>query len=221
VIIKALLANGVTLRLGSAKLTNVPEADATLHSYEAKIIQDSQVKISTTRTADQMSFEAENVDKELGLTINNVATVLVGAKVICSKVFAESGSAPGHLWESKVLLTGEIASIDNTEEVVSIKIVSDTAPGVAFIASRPVQAKCPLVFKGTACGYVGSLTTCNKLYESAGGCSGRTNTHRFGGVIIKGELPEIINGDVDTTVGNGDRHGPNTTYPDYYSHKMS
>jgi hypothetical protein len=415
VIIKAILPDGTTLRLGSATLSNIPEPDTNQYSYVAKIINDSQVKISTTRTADQMSFNAENVDKELGLTLNNTNTVLTGAKVTCSKVFTQIENAvnplnfnpvlwydiaklralpnsvvatlpdlsaanhdaiatgspiykvrkingraaieltpsdyftindsfvmkhifamfiganstfdkgsiigsnteanrlfgfadnttqmdspfpiavrknggvitspfdlvdietpmflniktnnptavrpyyinsmegfktefflteligfeqdldatseqaieayfatkygqplpytPTRTWESKVLLTGEIAHVDATAEEVSIKIVSDTAPNVAFIATRQVQKHCPLIFKGEACGYSGPLTTCNKVYESEDGCSGRQNQHRFGGVVVKGELGRIIHGGLDVDV-EGDERFPRRTYND-------
>jgi hypothetical protein len=204
VIIKATLSDGTILRLGDATLYNVPEAgDVLLYGYEAKIVQDAQVKISTTRTADQATITAENVDKELGLTINNVNTVLLGAKVTCCKVFSEINNLPpvSKVWESKVLLIGEIAFVDVTEDEVTIKIVSDTAPNVAFIAAREVGNKCPLIFKGVACGYSGPLTTCNKLYQSDGGCSGRANQHRFGGVVETGELTSIIRGGLDTEIG--------------------
>ncbi len=319
VIIKAILANGTILRLGSATLTDVIEPDTLGYAYEAKIVKDSQVRISTTRTADQMSIEAENVDKVLGLTLNDINTVLSGARVVCSKVFTNiptkvaasgiisfplvpnnndtvaingvvwtfktssptgnqvlingtSGSAVNlaaaltasklpkvymadyvkltspinrvvatyklkgeegnsftlaksgtqitvsgatltgggitpKVWDSKVLLTGEISYAEANPETMTIKIVSDTAPNVAFISNRPVQTHCPLIFKGFACGYTGSLTTCNKVYESVDGCSGRENQERFGGAVVKGELPQIIPGDIDTDVFDIDRRG--------------
>jgi hypothetical protein len=165
-----------------------------------------------------MTFEAENVDKALGLTLNNVTSSLLGAKVRCCKVFSDTEvSIP---WESKVLLIGEIAYVDATTEIVSIKIVSDTAPNVAFIATRPIQTKCPLIFKGVACGYSGSLTTCNKVYESTDGCAGRSNQHRFGGVVIRGELPTPIPGGIDTDVNDPYRYKNGDTYPDPWNGRV-
>ncbi|NDC10516.1 MAG: hypothetical protein EBZ75_14490, partial [Oxalobacteraceae bacterium] len=46
----------------------------------------------------------------------------------------------------------------------------------------------------TECGYSGALTTCNKLYTDADGCSGRSNQHRFGGFPLR--LPEASIGAV-------------------------
>lgn len=409
VIIKAKLLNGETIRLGSAKLANVPEPDGNQYAYEAKIIKDSEVRQTTTQGANQASIDAENVDKELGLSINDVNTVLTGASVFCSKVFApilshdlntflptfwydgvdikdvapntnvatwpdksingrnttgngllkwkqingynavqfdasrtmtipgsfsvaqvfavfrspqpqfsasgsllstspdaffvlggtsefggvvplavrDNGNVLGnpfnlgnltttHIvniqtanpsvarsyqinspngpsfylselvgfpavlntqqeqeveyilarkygvelpynlvrpWQPKVLLTGIISQAEADENTVSIKIVSDIAPNVAFMTNRPVTDHCSLVYKGNRCGYVGPLATCNKLYESDGGCSGRQNQHRFAGIVDKGELVAPIPGDVDTTIGYGNRFWDGEHFP--------
>lgn len=415
VILKAILPDSTVLRLGSAQLSHIPEEDENLYSYEAKITKDAQIKITTTGEANQAGIEAENVDKELGLTLNNVSSTLIGAKIICSKVFAPvqnsrnpsevdglaiwyaadkvsalpnatistwndlsensrdttvNGSAPSFIlnqinglpiirfttgkamnipgsfalaqvfivfksadntfptwsllgaspapftfstgttamtspfptavrkdgstlaspfdltsitnkmilnvktndptnvrsyiinklgsttanvdiaeiigfttalpseeeqyveaylsekygfalpyvpfktWDRKVLLVGEISGVNVTDNTASISIVSDIAPNVAFISARPIQTHCPLIFKGTACGYSGPLTTCNKLYDSEDGCAGRANQHRFGGIVTKGELPSIIPGGIDTIIGDGsgDRFRPYRYY---------
>jgi hypothetical protein len=413
VVMKAILADGTILRLGTGTLANVPEDDSLKYSYVGKILTDSQVKISTTQAANLFSVDAENIDKQLGLTINDVNTTLHGAKVIASKVFSDpysldigsfsprlwfkgstirgtlpnenfsewkdisgfqsdaegtasfhwkaingvhaadfdfgkfmtisgsfplaqvflvfksnankfatSGSilgsssppfrfaanstefaaplptsvrsngvvlpspynlgditttkivniktndpnairtyflnsqdglrlsfslseiigfseqlspqeeqnveyilarnygiqlpyTPSRTWDRKVLLVGEIASVELDEKLARIKIVSDIAPNVAFIAGRTVGTICPLVFKGTRCGYSGPLTTCNKIYVSEGGCSGRNNQHRFGGVVIEGELNRIVPGGIDTTVGDFDRFRTGGTFPNF------
>ncbi len=425
VVVKATLSDGTILRLGSATLTNVIEEDSSGYSYVAKIIRDSQLKMSSTNAADQMSVGAENVDKELGLTINDQSKSLVGAKVICSKVFAEienevdvlgyspaayfdagklgvtqnlsqddaistwedlsgnlhNGNTTGSIffkrrvingrpsvlfsdndmtidgvfpvaqvfavfrsissvfdrgsivgsnsfanrlfgfqnettqmeapfprsvrkngadlsspfdlgditqpiilnvktnnptavrqyfinnmeglrtgfnlselimfgtdlsaedeqhiesylarkygvtlpyviprtWDSKVLMHGEISNVEASSEEVTIKIVSDIAPNVAFIAGRPVQALCPLIFKGDRCLYSGPETTCNKLYISEGGCSGRNNQHHFGGAVIKGEVGVIVHGGIDTYIGDEERYNYYGHYPDPVSGRV-
>lgn len=411
VIIKAVLADGTVLRLGTATLANVLESDGNEYQYIAKLTKDSELRSSITQATNQLSVGAENVDKVLGLSINNINTVLSGAKVIASKVFSnaynmnigeynpklwfsartiknvapnqivngwtnasdgepnatgtailrwakidgknalefnsartmnitdnfplaqvfavfklpetnfsDSGSIlgssvpafkfssgtnnftsplpssvrangtelsspysvpnlsttqilnvktsnpesirsysinnqdgvrmnfflseligfttllspqeeqtvefilsntygiqlpyiPSRTWESKVLLVGEIAKAEIDEGTVDINIVSDIAPNVAFLANRPLQSHCPLVYKGRACGYSGPLATCNKLYDSIDGCSGRNNQHRFGGLVIKGELPSPIVGGIDTTIGIEGRFGTDEHFP--------
>lgn len=88
VTIKAILVDGTVLRLGTGTLANIVEADGNEYAYTAKLIKDSELRNSITQAANQLSLDAENVDKVLGLSINNVNTVLSGAKVIASKVFS-------------------------------------------------------------------------------------------------------------------------------------
>jgi hypothetical protein len=156
--------------------------------YLAYLMRDSEVRQTLLRTADQVAVDVQNVDREIGLTVNDVARTLSGADVTFSKVFSSDGS----IWQSKVLLIGIITSAEVDENVVAIQVVSDIAPNVAFIGTRPVQENCPLVFKGRACGYTGPLTTCNKEYDSPDGCAGRQRQHRFGGAKDKGELERPV-----------------------------
>jgi hypothetical protein len=192
-IAKITLSDGVTiLRLGTAEVTTDDGA------YDAAIVRTGEVKQSITRSADNVTFEAQNVDRQLGLTLNDTADTLVGATVVYSRVFRVLGGVG--LFVADPMITGEISDVDVNQETVTIKVVGDLAAGAAYIANRPVQIHCPLVFKGEACGYSGPLETCNKVYQDAGGCSGRDNQHRFGGVIVKGEIAQPI------FAGNFDEH---------------
>jgi hypothetical protein len=182
------LVDGTLIRIASAELS-FAEEDSSIYTYEAKITSDAELNAAITKSADGTSLEATNVDKEIGLTINESITSLLGAKVTFCKVFRPD---TGGTWENKVLLQGEIANAVINETVVKLTIVSDTSPNLAFISTRPIQAACPLVFKGKACGYTGSLTTCDHLYDSDAGCAGRNNQHRYGGVANKGDLAEIV-----------------------------
>lgn len=102
----------------------------------------------------------------------------------------------GHDYQRKEIMSGEIWDAPVDEEAVEITLVGELSSGLAFIADRALQSTCPLVFKGVACGYTGSLTTCNKIYDSPDGCAGRQNQHRFGGVIVRGELSRPIIGGI-------------------------
>jgi hypothetical protein len=210
VTIKLVLHDGTIYRLGSATLNFISEADGE-YNYVAHLMKDSEVKTSLTSLADQANVAAQNVDRELGLTINDVSQTITNAEVTFSKVFRQSGGT----WDRKVLLTGVVAHVDINENTAEIKIVSDVAPNVAFIGTRPVQEKCPLIFKGRACGYVGALTTCNKVFDSPDGCLGRNRQFRFGGAKDKGELNRPYNGDIDTEIGDSNRFRRNRIwYPD-------
>lgn len=202
VTLKLVLNDGTIYRLASATLTFVDEADGQ-YNYVAHLMKDSEVRTSLTSLADQAQVSSQNVDRELGLTINDVSQTLTNANATFSKVFMQDGST----WDRKVLLEGVVANAEIDENLAEIKIVSDVAPNVAFIGTRPVQEKCPLIFKGRACGYVGPLTTCNKVFDSADGCLGRNNQPRFGGAKDSGELSSPILRGIDIPVGGGNIRG--------------
>lgn len=102
----------------------------------------------------------------------------------------------GHQFQRKEIMSGEIWEAPVDEDAVEITLVGELSSGLAFIADRPLQSTCPLIFKGVECGYSGSLTSCNKIYDSPDGCAGRNMQHRFGGVIVRGELTRPIIGGV-------------------------
>lgn len=209
VTMKLVLHDGTIYRLASASLTFVDEEDGQFN-YLAHLMKDSEVKTTLTSLADQASVGAQNVDRELGLTINDVSQTITNSKVTFSKVFRQDGGT----WDRKVLLEGVVADVQIDENLAEIKIVSDVAPNVAFIGTRQVQEKCPLVFKGHACGYVGPLTTCNKVFDSPDGCAGRNNQPRFGGAKDSGELSRPVIGDIDTEIGDAERRRGRLGYPD-------
>lgn len=202
------LNDGTTLHVGTANLVATDNTP-----YAAAIIDTSVLKQSLTKAADSVAFKIQNVDKQIGLTINEVQSTLVGAEIVYARAFRKLNSLQALFYKS-IMLVGEISDVQITETDAEVTAISDMASGVAFIGNRPVQSRCPLVFKGVACGYVGGLTTCNKLLQSDDGCSGRNNTHRFGGIVIKGELPQPIFGRGPGSVVIGEDWGGDITYPD-------
>lgn len=89
-----------------------------------------------------------------------------------------------------VYLFGRVTGSRYSEDYFELDCVTDVnlAP---VLSNRRVGAKCAWVFKGTECGYSGGLTTCNKLYTDSGGCSGRSNQHRFGGFPVRDSAAAI------------------------------
>lgn len=83
-------------------------------------------------------------------------------------------------FENVALLVGIVTGYRLDETGLEIDLVT-RANRASTLSNRRVGSKCPWTFKGTECGYVGVETVCNKLYSDTGGCSGRSNQHRFGG----------------------------------------
>lgn len=168
-------------------------------NYDGFLVRSSSTKQTLTQAADKVTVDIQNVDTAIGITLNEVATTLIGSKAVFAKVFKQSSGD----WTSSPLCYGEIDDVRIDQSNATVTVISDTAPNVSFLTNRPLQKTCPLAFKGVACGYVGAETTCNKKRDDAGGCSGRNNVHRFGGFIADGELARPIIG-----TGFGDEFDP-------------
>jgi hypothetical protein len=78
------------------------------------------------------------------------------------------------------IFEGICVAIRYSEMSIDLDFVAETNRS-KNLTLRTVGHKCPWEFKGAECGYSGAETVCNKLYTDAGGCSGRSNQHRFGG----------------------------------------
>ena len=157
------------------------------YNYDGRLRDVSSIDCSLNGAYGRVSFAITNAD--LGEVANVAADKYVGWECKVHKIIIlENGTLLGIL-----LLHGVITSYTMTDRVVDMDVVTRINVGNT-ITPRRVNVKCPWVFKGTECGYSGVLTTCNKLYTDADGCSGRSNQHRFGGFPLR--LPEASIGAV-------------------------
>jgi len=157
------------------------------YNYDGRLRDVSSIDCSLNGAYGRVSFAITNAD--LGEVSNVAADKYVGWECKVHKIIIlEDGTLLGIL-----LLHGVITSYTMTDRVVDMDVVTRINVGNT-ITPRRVNVKCPWVFKGTECGYSGVLTTCNKLYTDADGCSGRSNQHRFGGFPLR--LPEASIGAV-------------------------
>ena len=115
--------------------------------------------------------------------------MFIGSKVTIRRILIGEVSA-SPVETDLIFLFGTVTGARYTEEYLELDVATDVnlAP---TLSNRRVGSKCPWVFKGTECGYSGGLTTCNKLYTDAGGCSGRSNQHRFGGFPARDSAASI------------------------------
>lgn len=157
------------------------------YNYDGRLRDVSSIDCSLNGAYGRVSFAITNAD--LGEVANVAADKYVGWECKVHKIIIlEDGTLLGIL-----LLHGVIMSYTMTDRVVEMDVLTRINVGNT-ITPRRVNVKCPWVFKGTECGYSGVLTDCNKLYSDAGGCSGRSNQHRFGGFPLR--LPEASIGAV-------------------------
>lgn len=74
----------------------------------------------------------------------------------------------------------EISEILVSEEVVTFRIGHSRLLEQRFPARRFLRDNCQWLYKGTECGYVGALATCDKQLEGSNGCRVHANVVRFG-----------------------------------------
>lgn len=143
-------------------------------NYGGRLREVSSLDFALDGGVGRVTFSISNADL---LEVANVAADgYIGWECKVHKVLVlDDGSVKGIL-----LLHGVITGYTMTDQVVNMDVTTRINVENS-INNRRVGEKCGWVFKGTECGYSGPLTTCNKLYVSNDGCSGRSNQHRFGG----------------------------------------
>ena len=203
-------STGQLYRWAGANLTDVNGG-----KYDGRIIGAGSLRQAINQSADRVDLKVSNVDRLISTSIGS--RVKFGSAV--------AGEALKRLrtggWEWHQLLTGVLVAASANEREATFDLLSDVYAAGLVGATAPIQRKCRHVFnapdplepnnlakrKGPDCGYTGLLTTCNKIFESADGCAGRDNQHRYGGVLYdvsKESLilpPPDIGGDTGTGPG--------------------
>jgi hypothetical protein len=174
----AVLSGGMTTtyRFATALLT------VNGNSYLPNLRQTGALKMSLTRSADRVEVAVQNVDKAMGLALEAAPDALLSAAATVGRVYRDTSSGAAYY---ATLLPGVVVAAKTTELEVRLSIVSDIAAATQIAGWRKIGRACNWrKFKGVECGYAGALTTCNRLYDHADGCSGRSQQHRFGGFIF-------------------------------------
>lgn len=153
--------------------------------HDADIVYDGNTYTAIAGEVSDISHESGSLE-ECKVTVSNVDRV-------AQRLF-EDEELQGQQVTLRLVHTG---SLDNTshhdtleyevlEAVASEQslTVSLGAPHLAqhvFPLERFLPDRCPFTFKGSACGYTGAETTCDKAYGTSTGCLGRSNQARYGG----------------------------------------
>lgn len=166
--------------------------------YRGALKNVGELKLSMGRAADRVEVTISNVDGLQGGIFLQSRDVLRGNVVRIGRLYynPQDPTTQHHV----ILFTGTIASVSVDETDIRLSIVSDLYGGGMVGATRLVSPTCQFKFKdANTCAYSGGETTCNKLYDDAGGCSGRSNQHHFGGALFKDSkagLQTIVGGPV-------------------------
>ena len=141
--------------------------------YTSRLRRVSNLTLTLNGGFGRVSLGISNSDLALTALLGaNGGDYFIGATVQVYKILDETV----YIAALQGIVTGY--RLDETGLELDVVTKTNRTP---TLSNRRVGSKCPWVFKGTECGYVGVETVCNKLYSDAGGCSGRSNQHRFGG----------------------------------------
>lgn len=167
-------------------------------AYDGYLKSVSEIKRTADRKVETCSFVLQNVTTELGHVFLRDINVLHGAVVTVGRWWRDP--ATGTQWTDRQF-KGPIDKISGDDRFITVELVSDTYSTRSLGGGRKVDRQCQFTFnspavrlsgsgRGAQCGYTGTLTTCNKLYDDTGGCSGRSNQHRYGGFVkLAGKNP--------------------------------
>lgn len=164
-------------------LTTYRYATQTLSSfrgspYTARLRKISALSSTLNQGLQRLTATLTNADLDEAQRVSSpAASSYLGWRLYVYKILtSEDGLTEGYA----IPFDGIVVGFRQDENVLELDCVTrvNRAP---TLSNRRVSVKCPWEFKSTECGYVGVETVCNKLYDDAGGCSGRSNQFRFGG----------------------------------------
>lgn len=139
----------------------------------------------------------EDESPEIGLALSNADGTIQG--------YLESGDILNRKTTLRLVSTRHIAIASHEMSVALYAlrascddrfaaIVLGFWPDQPFPRDRFMRDRCMWTFKDAdTCGYSGSVTTCDKSYNSSAGCLGRSNQRRYGGFphLMTGLVPVL------------------------------
>jgi hypothetical protein len=164
--------------------------------------------------SDGGEFTLENLSGVFGPMFLNQARPLDGATVVIKRAFRVSAQTLPAVWETDEIARGVMKIKSVTEDVVTASFISDLSDPSALIGGEPLTQRCIKVFnKGgltptiitAPCGWLlgqgGDANSCDHVLDSAGGCDGHANKHRFGGVPPIAVVAAVVSGSGPTGGG--------------------
>jgi hypothetical protein len=158
--------------------------------YQARLSKDAGsalLRQSLGVSNDRAEIAIEDADGAMRAEFAQWGSAIQGAKVELGRAWRNLDTGQ---WHHYTLMRGIIHQPSYNSRTIQLSIISEHYAGGSVGGGRVVTRPCEFTFPnpdkgivGRECGYSGSLRTCNKLYDDAGGCSGRSNQHRYGGFI--------------------------------------
>lgn len=149
--------------------------------YERDLREVGALRQSITRAVDRTEYAVENVSSLLGSDWINNPDEIQGATVKVGRYWRDLESGQEF---HEIVFRGVVQSPKADQNTARVQVLSDIY-AASIGGGRRVARKCQWKFRDPlTCGYTGVEIVCNKLLNSAGGCSGRSNQHRYGGFVF-------------------------------------
>jgi len=166
------------ITLGSGTVLKYSTIDITVGSdtFVSRCKYVGPIKQTMTNAPDNVSFDLWNADAVAGLALVDPVNALKGAKATCYSIITDLTSGEHSLVEE---MSGflEIAPGSGAgDDKVTFTLISDGAVPTPVIATTQVLSNCPYWYNNATggdglCGYVGSITSCDKSFDGANGCT--------------------------------------------------
>lgn len=170
--------------------------------YDPQLQEIGEILRDTDRAAETCTAAVQNITTEFGNVLLNDANFLLGATVTAGRWWRDPNSGTEY---AEQMFSGIVDDAQGLpRKSVTLFLLSDAYAAASIGGGRAVERDCQYVFNskavrdslsglGDACGYLGGLADCNKLHTDDDGCSGRANTHRYGGAVKSksGSAPSV------------------------------
>ncbi len=123
----------------------------------------------------EQTIQIANVDRRLLFMLHEGA--VLDKPITMKRVVLDSLATTTHHQTFRYLLKGAVA----TDAGVVFQLGALVLKNQLLPKFRFLRYRCWFTFKDDFCRYSGVLTTCDKTYDGADGCLGRSNQARYGG----------------------------------------
>lgn len=130
--------------------------------WQPQIRGTSEIKQGITRATNRATVQIQNVDTILGIEFAQLERSLFGAEAAVGRYWLnlDAGSE-----RHDIFLSGVIAGIDPSQNVVELTIVADIYAGVSVGPLRQIRRLCQArPYKGFECGSTSNLSICNYTF---------------------------------------------------------
>ncbi len=163
------------LRFATAPLT----IGAEVYSNDVESI--AEIRQTLENPSDRVRIALQNKNGVLGLHLADNREEWREATAVIGRYYKDKADLGLAEWTE--LFAGSVQKPESDDFRLTFEVVTDTLSKGRIVASGTLAYPCRFTYKDLAtCGATSSETSCNHTLKSKGGCDGRNNAYRFGGM---------------------------------------